>query len=142
MDIKYKGKLPVKKFKTYVVVMSATVGLVVGLSTLASNSETRLEYQGIYSSEQALRGKPEFYSYCASCHNNEQFFNNAIKQRVDQPVIYLFEEIITTMPMNAPGFLRDELYEDIFAYLLQNAGLPADDTDLTYTIMKQNDFRF
>jgi len=130
-----------KSFGTYVISMSALVGLAVGLISLTSNSETITEYQGIYSAEQAKRGKPEFYSYCASCHN-EQFFINAVKQRVDQPVIYLFEEIITTMPMNAPGFLRDELYEDIFTYILESTGLPAGDTDLTYEIMKENDFRF
>jgi hypothetical protein len=126
-----------KNFGIYIVIMCAVVGVLL----IADAIEPVLESRGIYSTEQALRGKPEFYSYCASCHN-EQFFNNAIRQRIGQPVIYLFEEISTTMPMNAPGFLRDEVYEDIFAYVLESAGLPTGTDDLTYSVMKENDFRF
>jgi mono/diheme cytochrome c family protein len=125
------------RFKMAVLLGVYTVPLVIGLMAWVIASPA----QGIYSAEQAIRGKKEFYSYCASCHD-EQIFKNSIKQRKGQPVVYLFEEIITTMPMNAPGFLRDEYYEDIFAYILESAGLPVGTTDLTYEIMKDNEFSF
>jgi len=95
---------------------------------------------GVYSEEQATRGAPLYYEHCGSCHNAE-FYKSSLNNRVNQPVAFMFEEILGTMPLNAPGFLPDQTYEDIFAYILQVVGFPAGDDDLTYASGDMNTIR-
>lgn len=86
---------------------------------------------GAYTAEQAKAGEPLYAQHCQSCHNRE-FYVQSFRNRVNQPVAFMFEEILGTMPMNAPGFLPDHEYEAIFAYVLQLLDFPAGDTELSY----------
>lgn len=95
---------------------------------------------GVYSEAQAERGEPLYNQHCAACHNVD-FYVQSLNSRVNQPVSWMFEEILGTMPMNAPGFLPDQQYEDIFAYILKVVGFPAGDSDLTYASGDMNRIR-
>ena len=95
---------------------------------------------GVYSEAQAERGEPLYNQHCAACHNAE-FYVQSLNNRVNQPASWMFEEILGTMPMNAPGFLPDQHYEDIFAYILKVVGFPAGEEDLRYAGGGMNNIR-
>lgn len=86
---------------------------------------------GVYTSEQAQAGEPIFQSRCSSCHNAD-FYKNALSNRNNQPLLFLFEEILGTMPADNPGSLMDDEYEKIVAHILSITGFPAGEKPLNY----------
>lgn len=86
---------------------------------------------GVYTAEQAALGKPMFEQNCSTCHNAD-FYKTVFQTWRGQPLIYLFEQIMSAMPADKPGALLDNEYEDVMAYVLQITGFPAGDTRLQY----------
>ncbi len=127
-----------KKSKLYLATAFTAAVALSGTAVIANDPVTVKD--GVYSEEQAARGAPLYYEHCSSCHNAE-FYKSSLSNRVNQPVAFMFEEILGTMPLNAPGFLPDQTYEDIFAYILQVVGFPAGDSDLTYASGDMNTIR-
>jgi mono/diheme cytochrome c family protein len=56
---------------------------------------------GVYSGEHAARGVELFNANCAECHD-AAFFEQSQGNQVNEPVTYLFQEILVTMPLTAP----------------------------------------
>jgi mono/diheme cytochrome c family protein len=96
-------------------------------------------WDGVYTSEQANRGKALYGKECASCHGatldgtgqapplaGADFKSNWNGQTVDD----LFEKIQTSMPADQPGRLSREQNADILAFLLSSNGFPAGQKDL------------
>lgn len=77
------------------------------------------------------RGEALLNEHCSECHDHE-FFVNSVSNRVGEPVSYLFEEILVTMPLTAPGLLSEREYEDILAYILKISGNNEVDFVMTY----------
>lgn len=87
---------------------------------------TRSVLAGVYSEEQALRGRTAFETHCASCHAatdyaGEQFRMNWFGRRVSD----LFRILKTTMPEDNVGGLSDDEYARVIAYILKLNGFPA-----------------
>lgn len=81
---------------------------------------------GVYTEEQAARGKSAFEMYCASCH--ELSFHTGEQFRFGwfgRSVYDLFRIIKTTMPEDNIGGLSDDDYARLVAYILQLNGFPA-----------------
>jgi len=91
-------------------------------------------WDGVYSQEQANRGRALYGQNCASCHGSAldgsgtapplagaDFKGNWNGQSVDD----LFEKIQTSMPADQPGKLSREQNADILAFLLTSNGFPA-----------------
>lgn len=89
---------------------------------------------GVYSSDQALRGRKVFREKCAACHPTE-FFTDGVFLGTwsGQTAHALFTVIRTTMPQETPGSLRRQEYADVLAYLLQLNKLPAGKVELAPT---------
>jgi len=86
---------------------------------------------GAYTAEQAEAGQPIFEQRCSSCHNAD-FYKNILRTWRGQPMLYLFEQVMSSMPADNPGSLMDNEYENVMAYVLQITGFPAGDTPLEY----------
>src|SRR5690606_5894602 len=86
---------------------------------------------GAYTAEQAENGQPIFDQRCSSCHNAD-FYKNILRTWRGQPMLYLFEQVMSSMPADNPGSLMDAEYEDVIAYVLQITGFPAGETRLDY----------
>ena len=86
---------------------------------------------GVYTAEQAATGKPLFEQNCSTCHNAD-YYKTVLQTWRGQPLMYLFEQVMSAMPADKPGALMDTEYEDVFAYVLQIVGFPAGDTRLQY----------
>lgn len=100
-------------------------------------------WDGVFTTEQAGRGRIAFAQHCASCHGGElaggegkplagdPFWTDWRETTVD----YLLTRISTDMPFSEDGRLAGSLspsvYADIVAYVLQQNGLPAGARELT-----------
>ncbi len=81
---------------------------------------------GVFTTEQAERGRAVYTSSCAACHMSTQhsggtFANTWHNRRVSD----LYELLYSTMPLDAPGSLSAQQYIDVVAYMLQLNGHPA-----------------
>jgi mono/diheme cytochrome c family protein len=96
--------------------------------------------EGVYTTEQAQRGKTAYDGKCASCHGsmtavtpemaallNDSGFQNLWRER---SLAQLFSRIRETMPQDKPNTLSPEETAAIVAYILSGNQLPAGETDL------------
>jgi len=94
---------------------------------------------GVYTEQQATRGKIQYVDHCSACHQTElQGSDLAPPLKGDDFVMKwsgstlqdLFDTIATTMPGDAPGSLMPQVNADILAYVLQVNKFPAGHTEL------------
>jgi len=102
-------------------------------------------WDGVYSEAQAQSGRRLYLSACAGCHGSR--LNGApdnpdmrpappiggprfLRNWDGQTVRTLFEYSRTTMPPTNPGYLTEEQYLNVIAYMLSVSQLPASDTPL------------
>ena len=80
---------------------------------------------GVYTTQQALRGKDIYAGNCKSCHTPESHtgatFNATWNHRA---LSELYGYIRDRMPKNEPGSLSAEEYADVLAYLLRMNRMP------------------
>ncbi len=93
---------------------------------------------GVYSKEQAEIGKAVFSQNCSSCHNAD-YYKTVLQTWRGQPMTYLFEQVMSSMPADKPGALLETEYEDAFAYIFELVGFPAGETRLEYANGMMND---
>jgi mono/diheme cytochrome c family protein len=87
--------------------------------------------EGVYTAEQAETGRVLFEANCSTCHNAD-YYKTVLQTWRGQPLMYLFEQVMSAMPADKPGALMDSEYEDVFAYVLKIVGFPEGETRLQY----------
>jgi plastocyanin len=94
---------------------------------------------GLYTREQAARGRAAYVQSCASCHGDDlsgrdpspALSGNAFMTRWGaRSIAELFDKTRTTMPTDRPSGLSEQMYLDILAYVLQTNQLPPGRSDL------------
>jgi S-disulfanyl-L-cysteine oxidoreductase SoxD len=102
---------------------------------------TRSVWDGVYTPEQADRGRPLYNQHCASCHADTLMGGEMSPPLVGGEFMSnwngltlgdLFERIRTSMPQNKPGTLSREVNADITAYILSVNKFPAGKTELPH----------
>ena len=98
---------------------------------------------GVYSANQARRGKTRYDASCAACHLGD--LSGTLAGDAGAPPLRgepfvsfiegwnarrLFEYVKTTMPADDPSTLSDEAYLDILAYVFQANDFPAGSVEL------------
>jgi quinoprotein glucose dehydrogenase len=96
-------------------------------------------WDGIYTEEQATRGKALYAQECASCHGGEltggemapplsggEFMAGWDGLTVGD----LFERIRISMPQNAPGSLSGQQNADVLAFIFSASKFPAGTTEM------------
>jgi S-disulfanyl-L-cysteine oxidoreductase SoxD len=100
---------------------------------------TKTTQDGVYTADQAKRGKAQYSQNCANCHMDDlsgsgwaqALVGDAFIQTWEgQTVDDLFELTHTTMPPDKPGELSPDATLDIVAYLLQSNQFPAGKDEL------------
>jgi mono/diheme cytochrome c family protein len=100
----------------------------------------RTIWDGVYSDEQAQRGKQHYVRECSGCHMDDlsgsgqapPLAGDAFAQQwKNQSVEDLFAKIRTSMPPNDPGRLGEPASLDVVAFLLRANGFPAGSQELT-----------
>jgi cytochrome c5 len=121
-------------------VFAAALLCLFSLLTFAQQAPTaRKVWDGVYTAEQARRGKGEYDQTCSRCHNlaligsergpgikGAAFQANYEKGNLSD----LFIKIRDTMPEGGPGTMSDDVKIDIVAYILQQNGYPEGSTEL------------
>src|ERR1700736_3907785 len=88
---------------------------------------------GVYTKEQAERGKTRYFASCAVCHGGllqgdsdspELAGNSFMKRWGDQSVGTLFSFAMSQMPVGRPGSLGAQGYADVIAHILAINGFP------------------
>jgi mono/diheme cytochrome c family protein len=87
---------------------------------------TRSTASGVYTEEQATRGRDTYQMQCKSCHTPASHTGTTFASWWDRkPLSELFQFVTTRMPKNEPGSLQPDEYADVVAYLLKLNELPS-----------------
>ena len=86
---------------------------------------------GVYTVEQAQRGKEIHDNICATCHMEEWFTQTLLQTWAGAPLSFLYQLMSTTMPEDQPGGLEPQQYADVLAYIFELNGLPAGQNELS-----------
>jgi mono/diheme cytochrome c family protein len=129
------NKLP----KNAIIITIALSGLSAWSGVLEAQSGGCTVWDGLYSVEQAARGKALYGDKCAVCHGAElsgnemapalagpTFLDNWSSQSLGE----LAGRIHNTMPLSDPGSLRNRQVADIVAYVLAVNEFPAGNNEL------------
>jgi hypothetical protein len=116
----------------------------------AQQADEKKITDGVFTSDQALRGKSAFEGSCARCHNvalvgsergpaikGPTFLSHWEKDNLAG----LFTKIRDTMPEGGPGTVSDELKIDILTYILQQNGFPSGREELKVDLSALEDIR-
>lgn len=102
-------------------------------------------WDGVYTEAQAERGEADYTGVCSSCHGRR--LDGApddpdmkstppvarakfLREWDGQTLATLYEYTRATMPVNNPGFMSDQQYIDIVAYMLASSNMPAGEEEL------------
>jgi mono/diheme cytochrome c family protein len=100
---------------------------------------SRSASSGVYTAEQAVRGKVAFATHCASCHGATLTGGSAAPALTGKTFLYswtgltvgdLGDRIHTTMPADNPGSLDSKAVADVTAYILSMNRFPAGKAEL------------
>ncbi len=105
--------------------------LALGATALSASGQEADLNAGVYTKAQAEAGQELFTQNCSGCHNVD-FYKSTLNGYNNQPLQYLFESIVATMPADRPGALMDSEYEDIMAHILSLLEFPAGEERLSY----------
>ena len=96
-------------------------------ATVAAQDKTVND--GVFTAAQVTSGQVVYDSQCKTCHNM-RFYRDTLKSWNNQPLLYLWESIMGTMPADNPGSLMFEEYTDVIAYILSENGFPVGESML------------
>jgi mono/diheme cytochrome c family protein len=105
----------------------------------AAKAGGRTVWDGVYTAEQAERGKMLYIQSCSGCHSADLRGDGTAPSLVegdfafqwaDTSVGELYEQIRKLMPPTRPNSLPPRSYGDIVAFILQSNQFPAGQTEL------------
>ena len=99
------------------------------------SATSRSVWDGVYTLEQASRGRSQYVIFCTNCHRSELqgdemdvpgIADDRFAEKWDGRTLQdLFAIMSKTMPEIAPGSLSKAVYTDLLSYLLQANGFPS-----------------
>jgi mono/diheme cytochrome c family protein len=112
---------------------------------------SRSVQDGVYTKQQAERGKAIYGEQCSRCHGEglnggdgspELSGASFVSRWNGNTVGALFEFIRKTMPTDDPGNLSTRQTADLTSYILSSNGFPAGEKELENSAAALNDIRF
>jgi mono/diheme cytochrome c family protein len=86
---------------------------------------------GVFTAEQAARGRQTFQRVCMSCHTVAEHSGRKFEIKwADSTLGDIFDVISTTMPEGNPGSLNPYDYASIIAFVLKESGYPEGEREL------------
>lgn len=126
------------------------LGMTAGALALAAVSSRAQEVvspastrAGVYTVQQAERGRITYAGMCSSCHTGASLTSPIFDKWKGRTVAELFAYTSTQMPKSNPGGLEPGEYADVIAYLLKLNRMPAgtrelaaDSTSLAHVVIE------
>jgi glucose/arabinose dehydrogenase/mono/diheme cytochrome c family protein len=115
-------------------------GIILALAFAAVAQTSRSVSDGVYTQEQADRGKTAYAEQCARCHGAELrggdetpavIGDTFLAKWANHSVDNLFESVRSTMPADRPGTLSRQKNSDILAYIFAANKYPAGGGELS-----------
>jgi hypothetical protein len=98
----------------------------------AALADTSSVLDGVFTRNQAMRGKDVFDVTCMRCHTLEDFVTGPhAPTKKWSSVGGMFSTVSVRMPYDDPGSLSYTEYAAVVSYLLQQNGYPARDSELS-----------
>jgi mono/diheme cytochrome c family protein len=112
--------------------MTATaLAMALGTTALDGQAPARTTNSGVYTAEQAERGKKVFEAKCTACHDTARFTGEMfIDPWAGKPLKDVWDIASGTMPEDNPGSLPQQEYADILAYFLHLNTFATGDAEL------------
>lgn len=116
------------------------VALAIGAVGARAAESATSAWQGVYTKDQAARGKTRYFAACASCHGGllqgdsdspELAGTSFMKRWGEQSIGTLFAFAMSQMPVGRPGSLGAQGYADVIAYILATNGFPDGEQELS-----------
>lgn len=137
------------KYTSGMLIAAALLG--VGLSrTVVSAQGGKTAWDGVFTADQAAKGKETATAACGSCHgptltggdlaptlSGKDFIDHWYDAKLSE----LATRVRNTMPADAPNSLKPEEYANVVAYMLQMAGYPAGGTALAWDEKAMDDIK-
>jgi S-disulfanyl-L-cysteine oxidoreductase SoxD len=131
--------------KTFLVIAALLTALVaIGTARQAPSLK-----DGVYSNQQAERGRAVYETRCATCHGDKLQGASAgspltgpdfLANWSGRPLSDLVDKIHKTMPFEAPGTLSRQQATDLAAHILKTGNYPAGQVDLAEGLMTRVTF--
>jgi cytochrome c553 len=127
------------KFRMTVLALAMGAAWALCLTQSPVSAQSKTQWDGIYTSEQAQRAEPLYTKLCANCHGAAleggemapPLAGSDFAQNWDTLSMYeLVERMRTTMPQEDPGSLSRQQNADLLAYMLMKDKVPAGTTEL------------
>ena len=108
-------------------------------STVHAQPPTKSIWDGVFTEEQATRGKGLYSENCASCHGSELTGGEMAPPLAGGEFMAgwdgltigdLFERVRISMPQNAPGSLSGQQNADILSFVFSSNKFPAGTSEL------------
>ena len=107
------------------------LALVAGAAVSGAQAPQKTTNSGVYTGEQAERGKKVFEAKCTACHDTARFTGDAFFDSWNgKPMKDVWDVASGTMPEDNPGSLKPQEYGDILAFFLQLNGFATGDAEL------------
>jgi mono/diheme cytochrome c family protein len=121
---------------------------ILAMSVKGGAQQSRSVTQGVYSAQQAQRGRQIYEGYCADCHGKamegtigppltgEDFLSSWSAKTL----VSLVDRIQKTMPFNQPASLSRQESIDVVSYILQNSKFPVGQSEMHEASLLQTVF--
>ena len=99
---------------------------------LEAQTAPRTTKAGVYTADQAVKGREVFNSNCLGCHTTATHQGPAFQNKwFGRALFELYDYVSQAMPKAAPGSLTEDEYVWVTAYILRLNGMPPGRTELS-----------
>jgi mono/diheme cytochrome c family protein len=135
----------IARASTRLPLLAAALSAAFGAFAQTTGTDAPSIRDGVFTVEQARRGKIAYTGPCDRCHGFKLDGASDDPDMLPAPpvagpkflrkwngrtLVSLFEYVRTTMPSNNPGYLSDAEVADIVAYMLSSSGIPGGSEEL------------
>jgi S-disulfanyl-L-cysteine oxidoreductase SoxD len=119
-----------RRFATLSILSTALIAPLTFGGQQAPSAE-RSVMSGVYSADQAARGRTSHRTNCTSCHGTTNYTGEAFEKLwLGSTLFDVLDRLRTTMPEDNPGNIPVTEYVDIIAYILSVNGYPQGTAEL------------